>query len=451
MKNVDTERLYNCSAVVLRQDLSTVRELNRSDLLNALEEALSGSIAREQLRDKLSVCLFPGQPKPYDLPWWEKLSWALVFTAMLLVAIGGNAIVMWIVLAHRRMRTVTNYFLVNLSVSDLMMSLLNCVFNFIFMLNSDWPFGAVYCTVNNFVANVTVASSVFTLVAISFDRYMAIVRPLQHRMSRRRALLAVAMIWFASALLGLPCLLYSTTMTRSYSNGQVRIVCYMMWPDGRYPHSMTEYIYNLVFLGVTYLVPVTVMAVCYTLMGLELWGSKSIGEHTQRQKESTKSKRKVLKVVRMFIIVVTIFAVCWLPYHGFFIFAYHHRSFTNSNYVQHVYLAFYWLAMSNAMVNPIIYYWMNNRFRVYIQKIICCCFLTRSQSQSRQLDLLAELPHSDLARSRSERLKYTSIQWRQSTTESRVRMPKLTSQLICDEIHKNGGSARVSSKIKPHT
>lgn len=38
------------------------------------------------------------------------------------------------------------------------------------------------------------------------------------------------------------------------------------------------------------------MAVCYTLMGIELWGSKSIGEHTQRQKESMKSKRKVIKV-----------------------------------------------------------------------------------------------------------------------------------------------------------
>ncbi|PNF38361.1 hypothetical protein B7P43_G08972 [Cryptotermes secundus] len=71
---------------------------------------------------------------------------------------------------HRRMRTVTNYFLVNLSVSDLLMSLLNCIFNFIFMLNSDWPFGAIYCIVNNFVANVTVAASVFTLVAISIDR-----------------------------------------------------------------------------------------------------------------------------------------------------------------------------------------------------------------------------------------------------------------------------------------
>lgn len=74
------------------------------------------------------------------------------------------------VTAHRRMRTITNYFLVNLSVADLMMSLLNCAFNFIFLLNSNWPFGVVYCTINNFVAHVTVASSVFTLVVISFDR-----------------------------------------------------------------------------------------------------------------------------------------------------------------------------------------------------------------------------------------------------------------------------------------
>jgi tachykinin-like receptor len=51
--------------------------------------------------------------------------------------------------------------------------------------------------------------------------------------------------------------------------------------------------YNLVFLGLTYLVPVTAMAVCYTLMGRELWGSRSIGELTQRQMDSIKSKRKV--------------------------------------------------------------------------------------------------------------------------------------------------------------
>ncbi|KAJ9590089.1 hypothetical protein L9F63_016788, partial [Diploptera punctata] len=68
---------------------------------------------------------------------------------------------------------------------------------------------------------------------------------------------------------------------------------------------------------------------------------------------------KLGKVVRMFIIIVTIFAVCWLPYHAYFIYTYHNRSLTYSKYVQHLYLGFYWLAMSNAMVNPLIYYWMN--------------------------------------------------------------------------------------------
>lgn len=74
--------------------------------------------------------------------------------------------------AHREMRTTTNYFLLNLSVADLLMSSLNCMFNFIYMLNSDWPFGSVYCSVNNFMGNVTVATSVFTLVAISLNRYV---------------------------------------------------------------------------------------------------------------------------------------------------------------------------------------------------------------------------------------------------------------------------------------
>jgi tachykinin receptor 3 len=94
-------------------------------------------------------------------------------------------------------------------------------------------------------------------------------------------------------------------------------------------------------------------------MGRELWGSRSIGERTQRQTEAIRSKRKV---VRMFVTVVSIFAVCWLPYHAYFIYGYHHQEAAASPYAQHVYLAFYWLAMSNAAVNPLIYYWFNNRF-----------------------------------------------------------------------------------------
>merc|ERR1711974_389887 len=40
-------------------------------------------------------------------------------------------------------------------------------------------------------------------------------------------------------------------------------------------------------------------------------------------------------------------------------------------YIQHVYLGFYWLAMSNSMFNPLIYYWMNARFRAYFRALVC--------------------------------------------------------------------------------
>ena len=52
--------------------------------------------------------------------------------------------------------------------------------------------------------------------------------------------------------------------------------------------------YSLVLLAVTYVVPLAVVAVTYTRVGVELWGSKTIGERTKGQDETLKSKRKVL-------------------------------------------------------------------------------------------------------------------------------------------------------------
>ena len=76
---------------------------------------------------------------------------------------------------HKRMWTSTNYFLVNLSFTDLLMTILNGLFNFIYMRDNDWPFGSVYCTINNFVAYYTVIASVLTLTAITLDRYVTCV------------------------------------------------------------------------------------------------------------------------------------------------------------------------------------------------------------------------------------------------------------------------------------
>ena len=74
----------------------------------------------------------------------------------------------------------------------------------------------------------------------------------------------------------------------------------------------------------------------------------------------------------MFAVVVLIFMVCWAPYHIYFILVFHKPSITKASYIGHLYLFFYWLAMANSCVNPIIYYWMNAKFRAYFNKVLFC-------------------------------------------------------------------------------
>lgn len=71
---------------------------------------------------------------------------------------------------------------------------------------------------------------------------------------------------------------------------------------------------------------------------------------------------RYLQVVKMMIVVVTIFVVCWLPTHIYFIVLSHLPHLSQSAYIQELYLGIYWLAMSNTMYNPIIYFWMNSRW-----------------------------------------------------------------------------------------
>jgi neuropeptide Y receptor len=104
------------------------------------------------------------------------------------LALVGNMVVCAVVFTSIRKWTVTNFFIVNMAAGDILMAFFCIPFTFLptYVL-LYWPFGATMCRIVSFSQAVSVFVSAYTMVAISSDRYLAIVYPLRPRMTRKQA------------------------------------------------------------------------------------------------------------------------------------------------------------------------------------------------------------------------------------------------------------------------
>ncbi|XP_034048058.1 tachykinin receptor 1b [Thalassophryne amazonica] len=296
-------------------------------------------------------------------PAWQITLWAVAYCGMVAVSVVGNVIVIWIIVAHKRMRTVTNYFLVNLAFAEASMSAFNTVINFVYAVHNEWYFGLVYCQFHNFFPIAAIFTSIYSMTAIALDRYMAIIHPLQQRLSSTETRVLIGVFWALALLFAFPQYYYSSITVLPG-----RTVCYIDWPE----YSTVDFkkVYYVSVTVLNYFLPLCIMGCAYITVGISLWASEIPGDSSELYKEQLIAKRKVVK---MMIVVVCTFAICWLPYHIYFLLHQFFPDLFEQRYIQQVYLAVMWLAMSSTMYNPIIYYCLNSRFRAGFQQVFCCC------------------------------------------------------------------------------
>jgi neuropeptide Y receptor len=226
---------------------------------------------------------------PEPMPVYARVIITIMYSTITVVAVGGNGIVCYIVLAYQKMRTVTNFFIVNLACADLLMAVLCIPFTFIAnLLVQYWPFGSIMCPVINYAQVVTVFLSAFTLVAISLDRFVAIICPLRPKMTTRQAAIVIGVIWLLSLAVPLPIAILSQTVIRDYT-GKPRMHCEESWEDVN-----DRYIYSLVIMVLQYFLPLFVLTFTYTWIGIVIWVQKPPGEaQNTRDQRMAASKRKV--------------------------------------------------------------------------------------------------------------------------------------------------------------
>ncbi|XP_073478078.1 substance-P receptor isoform X1 [Aquarana catesbeiana] len=300
-------------------------------------------------------------------PPWQIALWSVAYSIIVIVSLVGNIIVMWIIIAHKRMRTVTNYFLVNLAFAEASMSAFNTVINFTYAIHNHWYYGLIYCKFHNFFPISAVFTSIYSMTAIALDRYMAIIHPLKPRLSATATKIVICVIWSFSFCMAFPLGYYADVYPMEGGD-----ICYLNWPDSE-ENRKYEQVYQVLVFCLIYILPLLVIGCAYTFIGMTLWASEIPGDSSDRYHEQVVAKRKVVK---MMIVVVCTFAICWLPFHIFFLLQTLHEM--TQKFYQQFYLAIMWLAMSSTMYNPIIYCCLNDRFRIGFKHVFRWCPFIRA-------------------------------------------------------------------------
>lgn len=288
----------------------------------------------------------------------------LVMAIITVIGISGNSIVLYIIIRHREMQNITNFFIANLAVTDIAL-LVMCTIPTAANIAGILPISDAMCKGVSYMQFVTVQATCVTLTAMSVDRYILIVHAVKSRTTRttNKAVFINVSIWLVSFLVHLPVAIYQTFKVEAN-------VCVMpMGPD----NANEKYYYLFSFISM-YLLPLIIILVCYANILLMVWRKSSAGTESAAAHE--RSIRQKRKITRMVFIVVLLFAVCWLPIQCILLWNnFHPVLATPMNPITLGSLHFFSLCLSyaNSCVNPFIYAFTTASFKKHFKRVFAFC------------------------------------------------------------------------------
>jgi len=115
----------------------------------------------------------------------------------------GNSLVLIAFVRYRRLRSVTNYYVISLAVADLLVAVVGIPSAVAMSVGLPRQFRL--CLLMNSILMLLCTGSILSLVAVTVDRLCAIVRPLTYavEMTCRRALIVIACCWLTATVIGL--------------------------------------------------------------------------------------------------------------------------------------------------------------------------------------------------------------------------------------------------------
>lgn len=273
----------------------------------------------------------------------------------------GNLAVVWIYLNfRRRLKTMTDVYLLNLAVADLLF-LVTLPLWAAEASQDCWSFGSALCKLNSALYKVNLFSSMLLLTCISVDRYVVIVKTTKaqnSKVERRRWSRVVCVgVWLLALLLATPELVFATV-----TEMDAQVNCRLVYP----PHmgNRTKILVLSLQVSMGFCVPFIVMVFCYSIIIAKLLKTRNFQKH---------------KAMRVILAVVAVFVVSQLPYAGVLVMQAAQASDMTMtdceawNRFDKVGQVLKCLAYMHACLNPFLYAFVGERFRRDVMQLLRVC------------------------------------------------------------------------------
>ena len=311
---------------------------------------------------------------------------ATIIFAIMVLATFGNVLVVMAFRKFHKLRIVTNYFVVSLAISDILVSTLSMPIWAVHIVTGPDPkwekidrSAFVIWTLTDILCGLT---SIFNLTCISIERYICMSSPLHYyqRMSGRRVIIIIVFIWIFAVLLA----------------------------AARGIFQDVDVILEVMYTVIGFFIPLLIMVIMYSMIFRV--ACKQVKKIDIPMNGTTKKfrLRKEIKAAKTLGIVISAFFVCWSP---FFVLNFYAicRSCYKSMRIE-IIIAAKWFHYVNSVLNPLIYARMNKDFRDAFTRILLQCAVSFGiRDDANETDLPALDRRSSLAIAAGRRRKSSAL------------------------------------------